>query len=502
MSLTTSSAAGVSEPARDGRSLSIGMVLHKPFPPDPRVAREAKSLLQAGHKVILLCLGRNGEPTEEWIDGLQVVRVFGQTQTHRFPGGELTVEGYPPKAMEGVNAHLYRYRLRLGPLRLSMKLPRFMWHFVDGDDSRVLRWGPFRLAIPKSGYLPWAWLRCNTGFFEAFNRSQFLPPFWLKAIEQFVRQYDIQALHLHDLPLVYPGLEVAKAMGIPVVADLHENWPALVQINYYKYKGFHRWTNRKSRWEAHERYCLSRADQVIVVADAAKDRLMEAGVPAQKLTVVSNVIDIDAFLAKPLDEALIEQFAGRFVLSYIGGFGPHRGIDTMLDAAVLLRKKIPNLCLFLAGADGPASDRYLTFCRERAMTLGLADITHFTGWADDEVYATYTVLSDIGVIPHKANPHTQTTMPNKLYHYMLFEKPIVCSDLIPLKAVVDETQAGLCFESGNAEDLAKQVLALYTEPKGRKAMGGSGKAWVYRKYNWQVASQGLNMVYETLIHAG
>ena len=41
----------------------------------------------------------------------------------------------------------------------------------------------------------------------------------------------IEVLHVHDLPLVGVALAVAKKYGIKVVADLHENYPAMLREN-------------------------------------------------------------------------------------------------------------------------------------------------------------------------------------------------------------------------------------------------------------------------------
>lgn len=54
---------------------TIGMVLDQPYPPDPRVTREATALTEAGHTVHVLCLQREGEPVNETIQGIHVHRV-------------------------------------------------------------------------------------------------------------------------------------------------------------------------------------------------------------------------------------------------------------------------------------------------------------------------------------------------------------------------------------------------------------------------------------------
>lgn len=51
---------------------------------------------------------------------------------------------------------------------------------------------------------------------------------WLHEIRQFVREHRIDALHVHDLPLVGPAITIAREHNIPVVADLHENYPQMI----------------------------------------------------------------------------------------------------------------------------------------------------------------------------------------------------------------------------------------------------------------------------------
>ncbi|AMM53541.1 glycosyltransferase family 4 protein [Pyrococcus kukulkanii] len=57
--------------------MKIVMTVTNPFKPDPRVYKEAKSLVNAGHEVIVLAWDREGKyPKEETVEGIKVVR-FG-----------------------------------------------------------------------------------------------------------------------------------------------------------------------------------------------------------------------------------------------------------------------------------------------------------------------------------------------------------------------------------------------------------------------------------------
>jgi len=54
--------------------MRIGMILDKPFPPDPRVENEAISLIKKGHKVFLFSLMDSDEKKNEVIKGIEVRR--------------------------------------------------------------------------------------------------------------------------------------------------------------------------------------------------------------------------------------------------------------------------------------------------------------------------------------------------------------------------------------------------------------------------------------------
>ncbi|MCI0691264.1 glycosyltransferase family 4 protein [candidate division KSB1 bacterium] len=57
-------------------SLHVAMLLTNPFRPDPRVHKEARSLVQAGYKVTIVCWDRQGElATYETIDGIEIRRL-------------------------------------------------------------------------------------------------------------------------------------------------------------------------------------------------------------------------------------------------------------------------------------------------------------------------------------------------------------------------------------------------------------------------------------------
>jgi glycosyltransferase involved in cell wall biosynthesis len=102
--------------------MRIAMVLDKPFPPDPRVAAEARCLLAAGHSVHLICLQEAGQLPHEVMAGLSVHRFsMGRSFQKRAGALCLTLPLYdlwfrrhlaPLLATQGIEAlHVHDLRL-------------------------------------------------------------------------------------------------------------------------------------------------------------------------------------------------------------------------------------------------------------------------------------------------------------------------------------------------------------------------------------------------------
>ncbi len=119
---------------------------------------------------------------------------------------------------------------------------------------------------------------------------------------------------------------------------------------------------------------------------------------------------------------------------------------------------------------------------------GVADSVRFMGWQPDLMAFVYR--AHVGYDGSHASEHTHNTMPNKLYDYMAFRKPVLVSDCRPMKRVVETYRCGLVFRSQDAEDLAEKVLML-RDPELRAQMGANGRRAVEERYNWGVDGKRL-----------
>lgn len=317
---------------------------------------------------------------------------------------------------------------------------------------------------------------------------------WRRAIEALIRERSVDLLHVHDLPLVGESVRAARLAGIPVIADLHENYPAGLQVWYTN------WIKKKTiysyrRWKEYEIAVLRDVDAVIVVVEESAERLRGLGVPEDSIYVVPNTASADRDEIE-LDRRVIDLYEDQFMISYVGGFAPHRGLDIVIRALPLLADRIPSLKLVLVGGRNPAYRRYL---EDLSRNLGCSDMVEMTGWVKFEKIWSYIEASDICLVPHSRNPHTDTTIPHKIFQYMMRGKPVIVSDCPPLKRVIEESEAGFSFRYDSPEELADRIFMMYDDRDLMEKMSRNGREAFREKFNWERTSYQLKELYGSIL---
>jgi glycosyltransferase involved in cell wall biosynthesis len=211
-----------------------------------------------------------------------------------------------------------------------------------------------------------------------------------------------------------------------------------------------------------------------------------AGVPPERVWLFRNVEDVGEIVRW---EGSGE---GEFVVTFAGGFGPHRGIDTLIAAMPYLVELVPNARLLLIGSG--SNDTEL---RTLAGELGVSDRVEFTGWIGIDEMRERLARSSVGTAPFTRSAHTDTMLPHKLFQYMGMGLPVVVTDCKPVARVVHETGAGEVARSGDAVSVAR-ALARLADPERARAASEAGKRAVAERYNLAIEGMRLRELYESL----
>lgn len=319
---------------------------------------------------------------------------------------------------------------------------------------------------------------------------------WLvkRRIKDFITRYKPQVLHVHDMVLAEAVLSENKQWKLPFVLDLHENRPEIMRYYPHLQRFPGKLLIKPAVWIRAQRRLMKEADKLILVTAEAKRVAVEQDeIAAAKITVVPNTIHPEIFYSYPIENRLLEKFAGGFNVVYAGDTGLRRGTDTAIRAVALLKEAIPGLQLILVGKS--TEDIQL---KALASELDVENQVFFEGWQPVSLFPSYFKLAQLCISPIKRNLHHDTTFANKIFQYMAMGKPLLVSDCPPQVRVVEGERCGLVHEAGNAEEMSEKVLQLYKNESLRKEMGGNARRAVEERWNWQHTSKDMLRLYRAL----
>ncbi len=327
---------------------------------------------------------------------------------------------------------------------------------------------------------------------------------WETAIDEFAMSIDAGALHVHDLPLVGPALKVAAKQRIPLVIDLHENYPAMLEDGrkapIYRLTSLGSLVSRLSvsvaRWRAYEQSVVPQAQRVIVVVEEARERLVQLGVPRENIFVVGNYATFDAVENNSSnDEPEPRRSNRKMTVIYAGGFDDTRDLATVLHAVKALPDEVRDaIDVQLIGGQG----RELARLRKLSETLAIGQHVTLTSWLPRPEAEKLMSEADVGLVPHVKSAHTDATIPHKLFQYMWRRLPVIVSDCAPLERIVREAGCGLVYPTGNSDALAGCLENICNQGDRAATLGEAGREAVATKYNWPNAGKSLLELYRSL----
>ena len=318
---------------------------------------------------------------------------------------------------------------------------------------------------------------------------------WEKQIKKFVKKNKPDILHVHDLPLLGVVLKVGKKMNIPVVVDLHENYPEALKTYNYTKTLLGRLLIRIPQWKKYERKVLAQCQAVVVLSDESKQRVAKMGIPEERIVITPNTVTLDKFLSFPIIDEIVQKYKDYFIFTYVGDLGANRGIQYVISAFADVLKVEPKARLLLVGESWGFDKNKL---KNQVIETNLEQFVFFTGWQDFSLFPTYLTASDVCLLPIPRNPQTESGVSNKFFQYMAMGKPMIVSDCKPQKKIVEQENCGLVYKYDDTRELADCMIKLLKDEKLRNSLASNSKKAAIEKYNWKKTGKGLIDLYANL----
>jgi len=372
-------------------------------------------------------------------------------------------------------------------------------------EQRKLGWETFHLTSPKhtvgtaeeEDVDGWKFFRTRAGP-PARVRMPGLAELGLmrrleRRLQAVAQQVEPDVLHAHSPVLnAIPALRVARRLGIPVVYEVRAFWEdAAVDHGTATESGMRYRLSRRL-----ETFALRRVDHVFTICDGLRRDIVDRGIPASKVSVVPNAVDIDSFgLGGVPDSALKAQLnlSGCRVVGFIGSFYAYEGLDLLIDALPRLLAVHPDIRILLVGG-GPQE----TVLKERAVRLGVAEKVIFAGRVPHGEVGRYYDLVDVLAYPRHSMRLTDLVTPLKPLEAMAQGRLLVASDVGGHRELIRDGETGMLFRAGSADSLADVLLRLLADESRWTQLRQAGRAFVETERNWRSSVARYAPIYERI----
>ncbi|WP_081817025.1 glycosyltransferase family 4 protein [Polaribacter sp. Hel_I_88] len=301
------------------------------------------------------------------------------------------------------------------------------------------------------------------GIYDILESVSNINPLFYFGIKKAFKKYKIDYLHVHDLPLAGTGFKFKNNVK-KIYLDLHENYPealrtwflwkqnSVIKVKNSLFFNSENWSKKE------EKYC-QKYDKVICVVEEMKAKLIaKFNIEKDKLIVVSN--HEKKSFADNFNEEVAQNIISKndFSITYVGGFGPHRGLQTAIEAMPKIVQKVPNAKLFLIGKGSADVETKL---RDIVKEFNVENSVVFVGYRPFKEVSTIMQKTNVNIIPHLSNDHTDNTIPHKLFQIMMSKSLLLVSSCKPLKRIVTKYNAGIVFNADDANDFAEKVISIH-----------------------------------------
>ncbi|HKT40817.1 MAG TPA: TIGR04063 family PEP-CTERM/XrtA system glycosyltransferase [Rhodanobacteraceae bacterium] len=369
--------------------------------------------------------------------------------------------------------------------------------------QRALGWETFQLTSPKQGgALPpeervgeWHFFRTapKTGLASRLPvvRQRALMGATKRRLLDVATQVRPDLIHAHSPVLnAMPALSVGSTRHIPVVYEVRAFWEdAAADLGTAR-----EWGPRYRLTRLLETRALRQADAVTTICEGLRRDMLERGIPADKITVIPNAVDVGQFPFKaPPDTSLIARYklAPGATLGFAGSFYAYEGLDLLLRAMPAVLREVPQARLLLLGG-GPQADAL----RGLAASLGLEGHVQFVGRVPHEDIGRYYSVMDIMVYPRISRRLTELVTPLKPLEAMAMGKLVAASDVGGHRELIREGYNGHLFPAGSPGELARCLTGLLQHPEGWDEVIANGRTYVERERTWKDSVARYRDVYD------
>ena len=315
-----------------------------------------------------------------------------------------------------------------------------------------------------------------------------------KKIKKFLVENKIKAIHIHDIRIAEAVFFANKKLALSTVLDLHDNMPEVMKLYPHLQKFPGKYLISPKKWKQKEEQFIEKADKVITVSQEFINEVVQrTKIDLNKIVLVPNTIRKSFYENVSFDDEILSKYKDKFVILYVGDTHVRRGLQTAIASVKELSKQIENLKLVIVGKN--TTDSVL---KQQVKELNIEKLVDFEGWQNVALFPSYIKASAICISPLHRNIQHDVAYANKIFQYMSFGKPLLVSNAIAQKNLIEKVNCGLVHKEQDSDDFSAKISALFNDENLRNKLGENGKNFVRNEFLWENTSKGLIELYDNL----
>ena len=271
------------------------------------------------------------------------------------------------------------------------------------------------------------------------------------------------------------GWWIARQHDVPFVLEIRDLWPeSIVAVGAMERNVIIRF------FEQIEQFLYREADHIVPVTEAFKRAIVDKGIPADKISVIKNGVDLTRW-EQPLDEAKLDklrdehQLNGKFVASYIGTIGMAHRADVLLEAAEQCDD--PDIIFMVVGTGAQREA-----LEARQDELQLPNVRLVDKVPKEEV-PYLLALTDVSVVHLRDSDLFETVIPSKIFEAMVTRTPIALGVRGEAQDIIEAAEAGMPIPPEDPAALVDAVVRLKQHADLHARMAENGYEYVHTHFD-------------------
>jgi colanic acid biosynthesis glycosyl transferase WcaI len=246
-----------------------------------------------------------------------------------------------------------------------------------------------------------------------------------------------------------------------------------------------------------ERFAYRTASGIGVICDGMRSNLIAKGVPAQKISLLPNYIDIGFMAVTPGDNSFRQRVGigkEQFVAMYSGSIAGKQGLETFVKAAAEFESSADVTCCVIG------EGTYLPELKKTAAELGLRRF-QFLPLQPRESLPSQLSAADILVITQR-KAIRDVVFPGKMLYYMAAGRPIIAavSEESETGRFIRKHAVGMVVPPEDPALLAEAIRRMKTNAEETRQFGLNGRRVAESQFDRTVVLQKMSSHLEALMN--